>query len=569
MKKYILNHKWLMLINIILICAVSIVQALQAILFKTIVDTSVGNLDYGIKTLITYAIIFLISVFACEILSKAGIAALNKEVMLDYKKDIIGGFIFNSGHNRLTSSGLISLLNNDVKMIEENYLVSLINAIQNVLLFAAALFLLLRINVRLTLAIFIFGWVPVIIPQLFTKRNQALKGEYLQRLEKFTNRIKEISQGFEVIKGFNIEDKIKAMTLNDDTQAETAGFKSNVLQGFQGALSIVLGFAVFFINMLIATYLVINGHMTIGSMIAAVQLMNYIVNPIISISSYGTKMKSVTKVIDKIQKEVIDASDQNEFQGTGEFKFKNAINIRDLGYSYDGENDVLSDINMKLEKGKKYAIIGESGCGKTTLLKTLIRQINDYKGNILFDDLNIKDFELRSYYRKVSIIHQKIFMFKDTLKNNICLYNKCTDEQLNKALKQSGLIQTVEKFSHGLDTIIGEGKVELSGGEMQRVAIARALIKDVEVLLVDEPTSSLDNVTAREIEKTLLDLDATVLNVTHKLDLNILSKYDELFVMKNGQIVESGNLESLMADKGYFYYMYNFGSDYSICQETN
>ncbi|HSH36132.1 ABC transporter ATP-binding protein, partial [Schnuerera sp.] len=542
MKKYILNHKLLMLVNIIFIVAVSVIQTLQAILFKTIVDTAVGNLSYSINVLMIYAIIFLISVFVCEILSKISIAALNKEVMIDYKKDIIESFINADGHNRLTSSELISLLNNDVKMVKENYLSSITNVFQDALLFIVALFLLLHINVRLTLAIIVFGWIPVVIPQLLTKKNQALKAEYLHKLEKFTNRIKEIAQGFEVIKGFNIEDKIISMTLEDDIQSEIEGYKFNVLQGFQGALSIVLGFAIFFVNLLIASYLVINDYMTIGSMIAAVQLMNYIVNPIISISTYGIKMRSVTKIIDTIQREVINIVDLDVIQGVQEFRFKNSIDVVDLNYSYDQQRDVLAGISMELEKGKKYALIGESGCGKTTLLKALIRQINNYRGKIIFDDVNIRDFDSKSYYRKVSIIHQKVFMFKDTLRNNICLYNECIEEKLNKVLKQSGIIQIVKKLPHGLDTIVGEGGVELSGGEMQRIAIARALIKDIEVLLIDEATSSLDKVTAREIEKTLVNLDATLLTVTHKLDLNILSNYDKLFVMKDGKIVESGNL---------------------------
>ncbi|MEQ6358221.1 ABC transporter ATP-binding protein [Thermoanaerobacter thermohydrosulfuricus] len=559
-KKYILKYKLLILINAILIIFVSALKALQAILFKIIVDTSVGNLNYSISTLIWYSVGFLIAVFTAETLSKAASAAFNKKVLIDYKQSIIESFI-NSRRRKITSSELISLLSNDVRMIETNYLTSLINIMEDVLLFIVSLYLILRINVYLTIVIFIFGWVPVIVPQLFTKINQELKGQYLKKLERFTNRIKEMAQGFEVIKAFNIENKILNMASKDNKDAEMAGYKSDAFQGFQGALSIVSGFAMFFVNILVATYLVLRGYITVGSMIAAVQLMNYIVNPLISASVYATKIKSVEKIADKIQKEIIEVGKEEVSQGDKPFEFRNSIEIKNLTFSYDGKRNALSNINIKLDKGKKYTLVGESGCGKTTLLRVLLNHITDYEGQVLIDGVDIREFDPASYYRKVSIIQQDVFMFGDTLKNNICLYSECSEEELNEALKQSGLIQVVEKLPKGLDTIVGEGEVELSGGERQRIAIARALIKKAEILLIDEATAALDKVTASDIERTLINLDATVLAVTHKLDPEILKRYDEIFVMRDGEIIERGTLDELLEKRGYFYYMYNYGID--------
>ncbi|MDP9751564.1 ABC-type multidrug transport system fused ATPase/permease subunit, partial [Thermoanaerobacter pentosaceus] len=169
-------------------------------------------------------------------MSKAASAAFNKKVLIDYKQSIIESFI-NSRRRKITSSELISLLSNDVRMIENNYLTSLISIMENILLFVVSLYLILRINVYLTIVIFIFGWVPVIVPQFFTKINQELKGQYLKKLERFTTRIKEMAQGFEVIKAFNIENKILNMALKDNKDAEMAGYKSDAFQGFQGALS--------------------------------------------------------------------------------------------------------------------------------------------------------------------------------------------------------------------------------------------------------------------------------------------------------------------------------------------
>ncbi|MDW2003725.1 ABC transporter transmembrane domain-containing protein, partial [Vibrio sp. 2304] len=179
MKKYILNHKFLLSLSLIFVIVISIVEAYQAILFKTIVDTAAGTYSYEISTLILFSILFLAAVFLSETLSKASNAALNAAVMRDYKQSIIKSFLSIDTQSKLSSSELISILNNDIKVIEDNYLNSIINIAKDIFLFIISLYLLLRINIYLTLSIFIFGWLPVVIPQLSNKRNQALKGKYL------------------------------------------------------------------------------------------------------------------------------------------------------------------------------------------------------------------------------------------------------------------------------------------------------------------------------------------------------------------------------------------------------
>jgi len=555
MKKYILNHKFLLSLSLIFVIVISIVEAYQAILFKTIVDTAAGTYSYEISTLILFSILFLAAVFLSETLSKASNAALNAAVMRDYKQSIIKSFLNIDTQSKLSSSELISILNNDIKVIEDNYLNSIINIAKDIFLFIVSLYLLLRINIYLTLAIIIFGWLPVVIPQLFNKRNQALKGKYLENLERHVNHVKEIAQGFELIKGFNIEDKIFNIFSGINKETEHSKFKSDSFMGFQGAISLVSGFSIFFINIIIATVFVMRGDITIGAMIAAVQLMNYIVNPLISISMYVTKIKSVSKVITNIQERILNKSNSN--QGEKEFSFHNKLEIEDLSYSYDNREEVISNINYVFEKGKKYAIVGESGCGKSTLLKILMNQIDNYQGKIKIDDNDIKSFDPSSYYNKVTLIQQNVFMFKDTIKNNICLYNDFPEKKFNKVIKQSGLLKTISLHEKGIDTIVGEGKVQLSGGELNRIAIARALIKDAEILLVDEATSALDKVTAYEIEKTLTNLDKTLIAITHQMDETILDKYDEILVMKDGKIVESGNFKQLLDNESHFYFMYN------------
>ncbi|MCI6693835.1 MAG: ABC transporter ATP-binding protein/permease [Clostridium sp.] len=559
MIKFILRHKLLLGINILFIIAISITEALQAILFQTVVDTVTGNLKYTISSLTIMSILFLLSVFFLETGSKVSAAALNKKVILDYKENMVKGFLTSSFKKKISNSEFISLINNDVKLIEENYIKSFICIAKDILLFVMSLFLLLRINIYLTIVIVLIGWLPIFIPLLLNKKNQRLKETYSKNLEIFLEKIREVSQGFEVIKSFNIEHKITNLIYADNTNLENAKFKSSSFEGMLGATSIVTGFTMFFINLLISGYFVLKGDITIGSMIAAVQLMNYIVNPLVSISQYTTRIKSVSKLIYKIEEKLLNKINtiDNHNLITEPINFEKSITIENLSYSYDNVRETLTNINLKIEKGKKYALVGESGCGKTTLLKILLNEINDYTGKVTIDNIDIQQIHPKILYDNITFIHQKIFMFKDTIKNNICLYNNFSDEQINLSIKQAGLSKTIQKHTNGYNTLIGEDGISLSGGEVQRVAIARSLIKNSQILLVDEATSALDNLTARAIENSLINLNQTVLSITHQLDKDILNKYDEIIVMKDGKIIEIGTFNDLVNRKGYFYYMYS------------
>lgn len=559
MIKFILRYKLLLGINILFIIAISITEALQAILFQTVVDTVTGNLKYTISSLTIMSILFLLSVFFLETGSKVSAAALNKKVILDYKENMVKGFLTSSFKKKISNSEFISLINNDVKLIEENYIKSFICIAKDILLFVMSLFLLLRINIYLTIVIVLIGWLPIFIPLLLNKKNQRLKETYSKNLEIFLEKIREVSQGFEVIKSFNIEHKITNLIYADNTNLENAKFKSSSFEGMLGATSIVTGFTMFFINLLISGYFVLKGDITIGSMIAAVQLMNYIVNPLVSISQYTTRIKSVSKLIYKIEEKLLNKINtiDNHNLITEPINFEKSITIENLSYSYDNVRETLTNINLKIEKGKKYALVGESGCGKTTLLKILLNEINDYTGKVTIDNIDIQQIHPKILYDNITFIHQKIFMFKDTIKNNICLYNNFSDEQINLSIKQAGLSKTIQKHTNGYNTLIGEDGISLSGGEVQRVAIARSLIKNSQILLVDEATSALDNLTARAIENSLINLNQTVLSITHQLDKDILNKYDEIIVMKDGKIIEIGTFNDLVNRKGYFYYMYS------------
>lgn len=560
MKSYIKKHKLLFGASIILIILISFTEVSQALLFKMIVDYATGTIVIKSSYVIIASALFVAAVFTLEYLSKRVSAKFNRAVTNDFKQDILKSYLNSSIRGRMTSSEIISILTNDMKLIEENYMKSITGMFKDIFLFVITIIMLLRINIYMTIVVLSLGWIPIVIPQFFVKYNQDLKDEYLSKSKLFIERVKEIALGFEVIKSFHIEDHVMRDASHETSEAEKSKFKMETFEGFMGAVSMSSGMLIFFINLIIASYFVKNGQITIGSMIASIQLMNYVVAPMVKLSKFTTRIKSVKKVIEKncklIEENNID--DYGSLQKS--FSFEDKLSINDLRFSYDENSEILKGISFDFVKGKKYAIVGESGCGKTTLLKILANQISGYKGDVLYDKSPANEYSQSSFLDKVSMIHQRVFMFKDSLRNNVCLYNTCEDGNLMDILKKSGLDKAIGENGKTVDTIIGEGGVDLSGGEMQRVAIARALYKNSDLLLVDEATAALDQKLSREIERTILNLDATVIAITHHMSPEIMESYDEILYLKDGKLVEHGPYKKLIAESNHLWNMINGSS---------
>ena len=186
------------------------------------------------------------------------------------------------------------------------------------------------------------------------------------------------------------------------------------------------------------------------------------------------------------------------------------------------------------------------GSGKTTLIRLLMGYYSEYTGGIYFDGVCLDDIDRQSLYQHVAMIHQKVFLFEDTIRNNITMFQDCPDEQVWQAIHDAGLTQVVERMGHGLDSMVEENGRNLSGGEQQRIAIARAFARGTEVMLVDEATASLDPQTASQINQVLLEKEGlTLIAITHRTNQELLEAYDEVLVLEQGKLLEHGSYESL------------------------
>lgn len=294
---------------------------------------------------------------------------------------------------------------------------------------------------------------------------------------------------------------------------------------------------------------------SVGTAIIIIQLSTHIVGPVKTSISLINQIKSVSLIGKKVE-DILNVN--NESEECEEIKyFTDCIDIKNLNFSYTKERNALKNINLKFERNKKYAIVGESGCGKSTLIKLIMRYYNEYEGKITIDNKDLNKIYSSDLYKTISMIQQNVFMFDDSIKENIRLFSNYSDESVIESCKRSGIMGLINRIEDGINSLVGENGNKLSGGEKQRIAIARALINETKILILDESTSALDNETAYSLEKSLLNLEnLTMIVVTHKLIKNLLTDYDEIIVMKDGMVIEKGSFEELIDIKGYFYSLY-------------
>ena len=558
MKRYLFKFKFSLFISAFFIILLSILSIMLAYVFKYLFDAVENKNWEQFKNIVIFMIIYLLLLIIILFLKRYFQSNFIRKVMVSLKEDIFSKVInknINEFNNEKTAQ-YISALTNDLNILESDYYNNILEMFSSIFSFILATVLLIRLNVYISIGVFITTVITVFVPQVINKRLQKSKVEYSNQVSNFVSEIKDVFTGFEVIKCFNIEGKVaeKYGLVNNDV--EKSKFNAAMLSGISEDMSYVLACLMSFTAMSLGAYFTIKGVITIGTMIAAAQLMNNIANPVVEISSGVNTLKSVKLLKEKISK-IIDTSPHQEVSIHKE-TFDNQIAFKNVNFAYKENDNVIKDVSFSVEKGKKYAVVGQSGCGKSTLMKLLAKYYENYEGQILIDGTDIKDISAEDLYKLISTIHQNVFLFDGTIKDNICLFNNYSEEDLQRAVMLSGLDSTVKQLPKGIDTMVGESGSNLSGGQKQRISIARAIIRKTPIIVLDEATASLDAETAHDIEDSILNLKSlTAIVITHRLSKELLKRYDSIIAIKSGEIAEEGSFDELMNNKGYFYNLFN------------
>ena len=478
---------------------------------------------------------------------------LVRQIMSRYKNKVFKSILDRDYRefSKEKSGKFISILTENMKKIEQDYLHQYFNISKNISLMIFSLVTMFIGNWFLTLLVIVASIIPMMISGFIGQKSASLQNSSMIADQKYLAKVKDILAGFLVIKSFNVKEAIRQDYKNESEKLDEIYFIKGKFDVLSNVISQLSGMIIFLVAFGGGMYLVFGGHTTIGSVTAIVQLVNFVVMPLNEIGMGMSKFREGQATLNSFEvKDVIELQ-------TGKTKeyFDDVISFSNVDFSYPNtEEKIFNNLSLQIKKGEKIAIVGMSGSGKSTLLNLLLRFYDVTSGYISIDNQDLQAISAESLYNLMTIVQQDVYIFDDTLKANITLSQSFTEDDIKKAVQQSGLESYILENELGLQTLCGENGSNLSGGERQRLSIARALIRKTPILLLDEATSSLDNQVTTEIENSILEIqDLTVLVVTHKLNKSMLKKYNRILFMKNGVIVEDGSFDNLMYRKGEFY----------------
>lgn len=394
----------------------------------------------------------------------------------------------------------------------------------------------------------------LILPNLLGASLQKRQDAYSLQLGNLTSVLKEIFSGHEVVKTYNIEGPVTNKFEKTNNALTKSKNHVDTLFSITETFSLFLALLMQLGVISLSAFFVMQGRITPGVLLALTQISGSLANPLITIIDNLAKVTSTKEILKKINSTTISSKSNKEIET--DISFNDGITLENVGFSYDNQNPVLTNINLKICKGKKYAIIGKNGCGKSTLIKLIAGYYTTYTGNITIDNIPLHMLSSNNIYSIVSIIHQNIFLFNESIKDNICLYKEYSSDEFESAVCKSMVYEMFQGGIYTSDYMIEDNGKNLSGGQKQRIALARALIQNKPLIIMDEGTSAIEQKASFEIETTLLENPClTLVTITHNLNKQHLEKYDSIIVIDSGEIAEIGNYNELMEQKGYLYKM--------------
>lgn len=552
MKKYILKQKGLLMITLLFGTIFSAGSTMVALILKNVIDIALAKDMDGFIRIVLQTTLYLGVLLVCYTIYAAASKKLTGKVIKMLRDDTFGGIFKKniSDFKSVNSADYLSALTNDVKNVEENCIAPLLLCLQNIIVFLTSFALMLYFSPLVTLCLFAAILLLILIPSLFQGSIQKRQDTFSKTQSGFTIAIKDFLSGFEVIRSYGMIPYIDHAFAEKNRTVYRSKYALDKLVAMVEAISTMLGVVVQCSVLFVSAYLIIKGKITAGSLVGLIQVSGTIVGPIQILAQNIPKMQGSKPIMERL-KQLADYQDAS-FAGVIEPTFQAQIGVQDLQFGYHEKQSIINGITFTFEKGKKYAVVGKSGCGKSTFINLLTGYYSKFQGKVLYDNVDIRTLDIERLNEMSSVIHQNVYMFDASIRDNICLYKPIEQERLHRALQMSG----VELFlgeEKTIDTQVGENGNHLSGGQRQRVAVARALVQEKSILILDEGTSAVDMQTAYDIESQLLKIDdLTVITITHSLNPELLRDYDAILFMEEGRIVEVGSFVNLMEAKGAF-----------------
>ena len=529
----------------------SAASLLDPIIIGRAVDLYIKNKDFH-GVLISTAIllgVYLVGLVASYIQTLA-LGGVGRRVLFSLRNALFAKLqeLPAAFFNQNKSGDLISRINNDTDKLNQFIGQALMQFMRSLFVGAGAGIFLLSLNPRLGAASLIPAAVVLLATRLLAPWVEAANLKSLQAVGQMSSEIQESLANFKVVAAFNrldyFKDRFNGVNVKNFSASVKAGIASNIYAPIYGVAStmaqlIILGYG---------TYLITAGNFTIGLLIGYLLYVDNFYRPLRQLATVWPSMQLAFAAIDRISEVLALRSDMEIVQDKfAEAKTDLQLEFRDVSFTYLEGKTVLSKVNLKLQKGKTYALVGPTGGGKTTTASLMARLYDASQGSILFEGQDIRSYSPEVRSQKIGFILQEPFLFTGTIRDNIVYGNRdylnCTDEQLAGALNSSGLSGLIARFGQGLKTNIASGGDTISLGQKQLIAFIRAVLRKPDLLILDEATANIDTVTEQLLEEIInkLPKDTTKVIIAHRL--NTIDNADEIYFVNAGKIVLAGSME--------------------------
>lgn len=529
-------------------------------IMKIIIDDVFPNEDYE---LLIFILLLLLGITVGNIIigfcSNYLFAYINNRIMLDIRSHLFNHLIQLplSFYDRNKSGDVVYRMSNEVDRIQSFITSSALSLVHSLLTLLGLTVALCWLNWQLFLVSIIV--IPFLVlniryfqPKIrdITERGQKKGAEVMSYLiERF-----ESVQLIQVYNAYHYENNRLWSQLNDllsiNMQNVTCSGAMRSISRFLTSLTpaIILGWG---------GHKVMLGVMSLGALVAFLQYLSRLFAPFRNLNRLYVELIRVSVSMKRVFEFLeIDIQKRSDSSVTSPFSFQKEIAFTNLNFGYNGQ-PVLQDFNLRLEKGKKYALVGSSGCGKSSLVNVLCRFYESETGAITIDHTPITNIKLYDLRERIGLVTQENQVFHDTIWDNI-RYSKpeSTPEEINRAIRIAGLDEFIEKAEDGVLTLIGDRGNTLSAGQKQRIAIARAILRDSDILILDEATSALDSESEGEIIANLQNLyeNKTMVVISHRL--STIQQVDEVICLDEGRVVEKGTHEDLVEKKGHYWHLF-------------
>jgi len=556
---YFLKYKALLILTLFSMLISSVSSSLLPFYAKKIIDQFIATKE--IRSVIFASLIMLLLAaltYALKLIqiyygNLAG-QRIMKDIRLDFFKKLTRFEI--ETFNREPSGKIITRITNDIENMNELLNSGIISLLSDLLLVFFAVFFLLYINPKLALISISPLPLAIFLSFIFGNKMEKAYEKVRDALTKINIHMQESLTGLSVVQIFQNE-KRNFQKFDSHAKDFRFSFHRSIMLNVLLRQSInVMSYVSTFLLYLFGGILAISGKSTIGTIVAFGYYLSYLYGPLGDLSDKFSILQNAISSMKKIDEFLTENREEENIEKGKAIELKGNISLNNVCFSYEKNNNVLENINLKTEKGQKIAIVGYTGAGKSTLANLILAFYKPTSGEIYFEGENLLSLSKQQLRKNMAIVLQNIFIFKGTVSDNITLGKEFSDEEVIAAAKKIGVHDFIMRLPQGYDTeLLTEGK-NISLGERQLISFARALVFNPRILILDEATASIDSQTEALIEKGIKELlkGRTSIVIAHRL--STIRNANTIVVLNKGRIVETGTHEELMQTKGLYYEFY-------------